>query len=51
MEIKFDVYFKSKLGTLFKSNEVAMRGITASTNLNLKEVNRLQIRYLIDNKY
>ena len=27
MEIKFDVYFKKNLGTLFKSNEVDLDGI------------------------
>ena len=35
MEIKFDVYFKKNLGTLFKSNEVDLDGIPAHTNLDL----------------
>ena len=34
MEIKFDVYFKKNLGTLFKSNEVDLDGILAHTNLD-----------------
>ena len=38
MEIKFDVYFKKNLGTLFKSNEADLDGIPAHTNLDLKSV-------------
>ena len=51
MEIKFDIYFKENLGTLFKSNEFITHGIIANTNLNLKDVDRMKIGYLIDNKY
>ena len=47
MEIKFDVYFKKNLGTLFKSNEVDLDGIPAHTNLDLKLVDRLEANYKI----
>ena len=47
MEIKFDVYFKKNLGTLFKSNEVDLDGILAHTNLDLKSVDRLEANYKV----
>ena len=47
MEIKFDVYFKKNLGTLFKSNEVDLDGIPAHTNLDLKSVDRLEANYKV----
>ena len=47
MEIKFDVYFKKNLGTLFKSNEVDLDGIPAYTNLDLKLIDRLEINYKV----
>ena len=47
MEIKFDVYFKKNLGTLFKSNEVDLDGILAHTNLDLKSVDRLEVNYKV----
>jgi hypothetical protein len=52
MEIKFDVYFKKNLGTLFKNNEVDLNGLPARTNLQLVLVDRLEINYKIgSNKY
>ena len=47
MEIKFEVYFKKNLGTLFKSNEVDLDGILAHTNLDLKLVDRLEANYKV----
>ena len=47
MEIKFDVYFKKNLGTLFKSNEADLDGIPAHTNLDLKSVDRLEANYKV----
>ena len=47
MEIKFDVYFKKNLGTLFKSNEVDLDGIPAHTNLDLNLVDRLEANYKV----
>ena len=52
MEIKFDVYFKKNLGTLFKNNEVDLNGLPARTNLQLVLVDRLEINYKVgSNKY
>lgn len=48
MEIKFDVYFKKNLGTLFKNNEVDLNGLHAHTNLQLALVDRLEINYKVD---
>ena len=48
MEIKFDVYFKKNLGTLFKDNEVDLNGKHAHTNLPLSLVDRLEINYYIN---
>ena len=48
MEIKFDVYFKKNLGTLFKNNEVDLNGLHAHTNLQLALVDRLEINYEVD---
>ena len=47
MEIRFDVYFKKNLGTLFKSNEVDLDGIPAYTNLDLNLVDRLEANYKV----
>ena len=47
MEIKFDVYFKKNLGTLFKSNEMDLDGIPAHTNLDLKLVDRLEVNFKV----
>ena len=35
INVKFDVYFKRELGTLFKSNEVDLDGLEANVNLDL----------------
>ena len=52
MEIKFDLYFKKNLGTLFKNNEVDLNGLPARTNLQLVLVDRLEINYKVgSNKY
>ena len=51
ISVKFDVYFKRELGTLFKSNEVDLDGVEASVNLDLNQVESMKINYLInDNK-
>ena len=47
MEIKFDVYFKKNLGTLFKSNEVDLNGKHAHVNMPLALVDRMEVNYLI----
>ena len=47
MEIRFDVYFKKNLGTLFKNNEVDLDGIPAHTNLDLNLVDRLEANYKV----
>ena len=47
LEIKFDVYFKKNLGTLFKSNEVDLDGILAHTTLDLNSVDRLEANYKV----
>lgn len=51
MKIRFDVYFKEKLGTLFKSNEFVSHGIKANTNINLQDVESMKICYLVDDMY
>ena len=52
MEIKFDVYFKKNLGTLFKENEVDLDGVEANVNLDLSLVDKMKINYKInENKY
>ena len=48
MEIKFDVYFKKNLGTLFKINEVDLNGKHAHVNIPLVLVDRLEVNYLIN---
>jgi hypothetical protein len=48
MEIKFDVYFKKNLGTLFKSNEVDLNGKHAHVNIPLALVDRVEVNYLIN---
>ena len=45
MEIKFDVYFKKNLGTLFKSNEVDLNGKHAHVNMPLALVDRMEVNY------
>ena len=48
INVKFDVYFKRELGTLFKSNEVDLDGLEASVNLDLDLVENMKINYLIN---
>ena len=48
MEIKFDVYFKKNLGTLFKNNEVDLNGKHAHVNIPLALVDRMEVNYLIN---
>ena len=50
MEIKFDVYFKKNLGTLFKEYEVDLDGVPAYTNLQLDLVDRMEVKYKIGDK-
>lgn len=48
ISVKFDVYFKRELGTLFKSNEVDLDGVEANVNLDLDLVESMKINYLIN---
>lgn len=48
MEVRFDVYFKKNLGTLFKNNEVDLNGKHAHTNLQLALVDRLEVNYRVN---
>ena len=48
INVKFDLYFKKKLGTLFKSNEVDLDGVEASVNLDLNQVASMNINYLVN---
>lgn len=48
INVKFDVYFKRELGTLFKSNEVDLDGLEANVNLDLELVENMKINYLIN---
>ena len=48
ISVKFDVYFKRDLGTLFKSNEVDLDGLEANVNLDLDLVENMKINYLIN---
>lgn len=48
ISVKFDVYFKRELGTLFKSNEVDLDGLEANVNLDLELVESMKINYLIN---
>ena len=48
INVKFDVYFKRELGTLFKSNEVDLDGLEANVNLDLELVESMKINYLIN---
>ena len=48
MEIRFDVFFKKNLGTLFKSNEVDLNGKHAHVNIPLALVDRMEVNYLIN---
>ena len=48
INVKFDLYFKKKLGTLFKSNEVDLDGVEASVNLDLNQVASMKINYLVN---
>ena len=50
MEVRFDVYFKKNLGTLFKNNEVDLNGKYAHVNIPLALVDRMKVNYLIDGK-
>ena len=52
MEIKFDVYFKKNLGTLYKDNEIDLDGKEACINIDLNLVDRLEVNYSVrDAKY
>lgn len=52
MEIKFDVFWKKNLGTLYKDNEVDLDGREAFVNLDLNLVDKLEANYLVgDEKY
>ena len=48
INVKFDVYFKRELGTLFKSNEVDLDGLEANVNLDLELGESMKINYLIN---
>ena len=48
MEVRFDVYFKKHIGTLFKSNEVDLNGKHAHVNIPLALVDRMEVNYLIN---
>ena len=48
ISVKFDVYFKRELGTLFKSNEVDLDGLEANVNLDLDLVESMKVNYLIN---
>lgn len=48
ISVKFDVYFKRELGTLFKSNEVDLDGLEANVNLDLSQVASMKINYLVN---
>lgn len=48
INVKFDVYFKRELGTLFKSNEVDLDGLEANVNLDLDLVENMKVNYLIN---
>lgn len=48
INVKFDLYFKKKLGTLFKSNEVDLDGVEANVNLDLNQVASMKINYLVN---
>ena len=50
MEVKFDVYFRKTLGTLFKSNEADLDGIEASVNIDLNLVESMNVNYKIGDK-
>ena len=50
INVKFDVYVKRDLGTLFKSNEVDLDGLEAYVNLDLGRVDSMKVNYLIGNK-
>ena len=50
MEIKFDVYFRKTLGTLFKSNEADLDGIEASVNIDLNLVESMSANYKVGDK-
>ena len=47
INVKFDLYFKKKLGALFKSNEVDLDGVEANVNLDLNQVADMKINYLV----
>lgn len=53
MQVKFDVYFKKNLGTIFKNNEMKINGVDASTNIDLNQVDRMEANYKVlgDSKY
>lgn len=48
MEVRFDVFFKKHIGTLFKNNEVDLNGKHAHTNLQLALVDKLEVNYNVN---
>ena len=50
MEIKFDVYFRKTLGTLFKSNEADLDGVEANVNIDLNLVEKMSANYKVGDK-
>ena len=50
MEIKFDVYFRKTLGTLFKSNEADLDGVEANVNIDLNLVESMSANYKVGDK-
>ena len=48
INVKFDIYVKRDLGTLFKSNEVDLDGLEANVNLDLDLVESMKVNYLIN---
>ena len=48
MKIKFDLYFTKDLGTLYKDTELDLNGREAVVNIDLVDVNRMQVNYLVN---
>ena len=53
MKIKFDSYMTQQLGTLYKNNELDLKGqIVHALNLDMGQVDRIEVNYAVDaNKY
>ena len=47
MQVRFDVFFKKHIGTLFKDNEVDLDGKEANVNIDLNLVDRLEVNYSV----